>query len=260
MMDKEIKTSRLIELSGVINFRDFGGIQTKDGRRIKDGILFRSADLTDITKADQSFLEDFSVRTIFDYRTAEEANDRPDPQFPGVGYYRVAVNSENQDSYTSLDDLIGEDTDHLSSDILSDLYKNIPTGNRAYKQLMDLIKRPEDNLPLVHHCTGGRDRTGIGTMLILMVLDVEWETIVEDYIYSNITLKMYHENIFSQLSKVMSKQQVTQFKNDFLLKEEYITLSRENILGHYRSVDQFLNEEYGITEEIRKNIQDKCLE
>lgn len=46
----------------------------------------------------------------------------------------------------------------------------------------------------------------------------------------------------------------------FLLKEDYLTLSYNNIMNHYGTIETFLYEEYGITEDIRKEIQDYCLE
>lgn len=160
-----------------------------------------------------------------------------------------------------MDDLVSDkNPNDISSNILVELYQNVPVGNASFKHLMRMFKYPDENLPLLHHCTGGRDRTGIGAMLILLVLDVEWEKIVEDYTYSNVTLKDYHQRIFSQLEDIIPEQQVEQFKKDFLLKEDYLTLSYNNILNSYGTIETFLYEEYGITEDIRTTIQDYCLE
>lgn len=180
-----------------------------------------------------------------------------------INYHRIAVNQEdtNAQNYTSLDNLVSDkNPNDISSNILVDLYQNVPVGNTSFKHLMRLFKYPAENLPIVHHCTGGRDRTGIGAMLILLVLDVEWEKIVEDYTYSNVALQDYHAKIFSQLEDILPKQQAEKFKNDFLLKEDYLTLSYNNILNSYRTIETFLYEEYGITEDIRKEIQNYCLE
>lgn len=62
-MNKNTQTSQLIDLSGIINFRDFAGIKTKDGRTIKQGLIFRSADLTDMTEKDQQLFKDMGVLT-----------------------------------------------------------------------------------------------------------------------------------------------------------------------------------------------------
>jgi protein tyrosine/serine phosphatase len=38
-----------------------------------------------------------------------------------------------------------------------------------------------DETPLIVHCTGGKDRTGVGSALILTALGVPRDTIVTDY-------------------------------------------------------------------------------
>jgi len=40
-----MNNSRIIEIEGVINFRDLGGYQTDDGRTVSWGKLYRSAQL-----------------------------------------------------------------------------------------------------------------------------------------------------------------------------------------------------------------------
>jgi protein-tyrosine phosphatase len=42
----------------------------------------------------------------------------------------------------------------------------------------------EDCLPLLVHCTGGKDRTGVFVALVLMVMGIEIDHIIEDYLLS----------------------------------------------------------------------------
>jgi protein-tyrosine phosphatase len=42
-----------------------------------------------------------------------------------------------------------------------------------------------DRLPVLFHCTAGRDRTGVATVLLLEALGVPRETILSDYLLSN---------------------------------------------------------------------------
>ena len=44
----------------------------------------------------------------------------------------------------------------------------------------------DDNLPLVFHCTGGKDRTGICAALLLKTLGVEDELILSDHLLSDV--------------------------------------------------------------------------
>jgi protein tyrosine/serine phosphatase len=50
----------------------------------------------------------------------------------------------------------------------------------SYRQAFELLADPE-NLPLLCHCTAGKDRTGIMAVLLLSLLGVDRPTIVQDY-------------------------------------------------------------------------------
>ena len=41
---------RILDVEGVINFRDIGGYQTIDGQRVRTGLVYRSGALGDVTE------------------------------------------------------------------------------------------------------------------------------------------------------------------------------------------------------------------
>jgi protein-tyrosine phosphatase len=58
-------------------------------------------------------------------------------------------------------------------------------GAEAYGRLFKALADP-GNLPLLFHCTAGKDRAGIGVAILLALLGVPEETIVADYSLSNL--------------------------------------------------------------------------
>ena len=73
------------ELAGVRNFRDVGGLPTVDGRRVRQGVLFRSGHLAHATGQDAAFLTTLGLHTIFDFRNAADQKlEGPDVELPGV--------------------------------------------------------------------------------------------------------------------------------------------------------------------------------
>ena len=73
------------ELTGVRNFRDVGGLPTVDGRRVRQGVLFRSGHLAHATGEDAAFLASLGLHTIFDFRNAADQKlEGPDVDLPGV--------------------------------------------------------------------------------------------------------------------------------------------------------------------------------
>lgn len=82
----------LAPLDGGINFRDFGGNGVADGRRIKRGLLFRSGSLERLTENDCTFLAGVPVRSVLDYRDADEVQAKPDILWSGADYHHVPAN------------------------------------------------------------------------------------------------------------------------------------------------------------------------
>ena len=186
---------------------------------------------------------------------------KPDPAIGQAINERVSVMEE--DNITTY--IFKEDGDRayysqFTEERFLRIYREMPIQNKSYKRLMERLKSPTEYLPLVHHCTGGRDRTGVGAMIIHMTLGVPYETVLEDYLLSNRTLEDYHNKIFEKTSKFFSEEELTQFKNAFPLKEEYLHSAYNAIHEIYGDFDTYINKEFGITSDIREKIQDFCLE
>jgi protein-tyrosine phosphatase len=68
-------TDRWIELDGLVNMRDLGGLPTRDGGRTASGRLIRSDNLQDLTDADVTHLvHAVGVSDIIDLRTEVEVH------------------------------------------------------------------------------------------------------------------------------------------------------------------------------------------
>src|SRR5699024_5147416 len=74
--------TRWIELDGVVNMRDLGGLPTHDGRRTREGSLIRSDNLQDLTDADVRHLVDaVGVSDVIELRSdTERALTAPGPR------------------------------------------------------------------------------------------------------------------------------------------------------------------------------------
>ena len=70
-------TAASIALEEVSNFRDLGGYQTTDGRAVKWGELFRSGELPRLSDADVDRLDSLGVRTVVNFLTPAEIEQRP---------------------------------------------------------------------------------------------------------------------------------------------------------------------------------------
>ena len=170
-----------VPLQGASNLRDLGGWPAADGRRVRRGMIFRSATLAHLTEADIAAIEALGIRTVCDLRGIAEAAHRPS-RLPSRAQ-RVHLPIEPTVG-ASLRDLMrreqttGEDV----VDLLRRAY--IDYGTRflpAYRAMFELLLEP-DRHALLFHCSAGKDRTGLGAALVLIALGATRETVLADYL------------------------------------------------------------------------------
>lgn len=53
-----------LNVAGTINLRDLGGVQTKDGQKVKKGMLYRSGNLSKLTEAGEATLKELGIKKI----------------------------------------------------------------------------------------------------------------------------------------------------------------------------------------------------
>ena len=150
---------RLIDVDGVPNFRDLGGHIGLGGRRVREGLIYRSsganrnATTNDFPGADRitdagrrTVREQLGLRTDLDLRRDAECKGMSSSPFgTGVKWVHVPI----------------------------DCYQWISNANErvAIAKCFRVVKERE-NLPLVFHCIGGQDRTGTLAFILNAILGV----------------------------------------------------------------------------------------
>jgi hypothetical protein len=147
-------------LAGALNFRDLGGYHTVDGRRTRSGLVYRSNSLQELTQDDVARLRwDLRVATVLDLRSPKEiARDGHGPFMDeGVRYINIPVLHERNDSGRP-----GAIAHGLVERYLSYLRAG---GDNVVEALRTIAE--DDVLPVVFHCSAGKDRTGVFAALLL---------------------------------------------------------------------------------------------
>lgn len=253
--------TNVIPFEGIRNFRDMGGYETIDGRKVKHGLFFRSAALTGITDSDRNFFETLGIKYIYDYRSESEASSKPNPGFEGIVYERFpAIPEERSAPVRSMEELSREElVKQLNERELNGLYQSIVINNPSYKRLMEVIQDP-DNLAIVHHCAVGKDRTGIGAALILLVLGVPRETVMKDYLLSNEHLKFMADLIKEKVTGTLMKEELAMVDAMMAAKKEYLEGAFAAVEATYSNFDTYFEEEFGLTQKRRDDLKKYCLE
>ena len=90
-----LQNTQSINLDSVGNARELGGYITNDGRKVKHGVLLRTAALYGISSGDVTRLtKDYGLSVIADLRMSLEAASKPDPVIEGVKYVNLRVINE----------------------------------------------------------------------------------------------------------------------------------------------------------------------
>ena len=175
---KQESYHRYIPFEGIYNFRDLGGYRTRDGRTVIWRQIFRSGEMQHMTADDAiRFRDEIPLVSVLDLRSLIEVNRH------GIGRLQELGISHNNISFIgnpgSEETLKWFKASLNMGDFYLYLFKHTKIGLHVIEAL-NIISKPE-NRPVVFHCVGGKDRTGILAAIILSILGVSDDDIIKDY-------------------------------------------------------------------------------
>ena len=260
---------RSLHLTGAPNTRDLGGLRTMDRHTVRSGMLLRSGKLEFLTQEDCDTLMSVPLHTVIDFRTVREMQEMPDTVIPGVEYVSCPILEEmsgiTRETYK--DEIppyyrAAMAAGYEAEDRMTHLYLPLVEGDYSlahYQEFLDRVLSHEGGA-LLYHCTAGKDRVGVATMLILSALGVDRETILEDYLLTN-------QYTAPELEAVVEKGR--QYSSDPSLeyairafdsaRERYLRRAWQSIDERYGDVKTFLSERLDFGEEKQTALREKYL-
>lgn len=179
---------RKIKLKSMKNLRDLGGVTLSDGSILPYNKYLRGKALYKLNPKTIKILKDeFHLKTVIDLRTKQEAEEKPDVVIEGVKYYHIPIFNEAAVGITR----------ERKSQTLGTL-KDMPQMTSLYKTMASeeclenvnkvtslILNLKDDELPVLFHCTAGKDRTGVIAALLLKHFGASEKDIYEDYLSTN---------------------------------------------------------------------------
>lgn len=226
----------------VLNFRDLGGILTASDKKVKNGIIFRSANLDRISNEDFGKLHSLNIKTIIDLRAPGELK-KPARSFDNMEILSLPLDFQKTTAEKLKPFLHLKNYEAMISDISNSLYLEILDGTKGIiKEVMEVLVSPE-RYPLLIHCHVGKDRTGIVSALVLLALEAERQYIIGDYMKSNEALHTYFK-------KMLLKRKILSFgffpSSAILfaitLRQRNIESVLDRVANHYGGIEAFLKE------------------
>lgn len=193
---KEFTTSstsiRNIYVDGVENVRDLGGFTLENGKTIKQGLIYRTAQFNynhsdesaiksePTAKGKEVLLKQLKIKTDIDVREKETKKGEDET---------IGINSSplgNSVTYLSLPMRFGG-----SNTITNELNKD---SLKAFFEYLTV----EEHYPIAFHCVRGTDRTGALAYVLGALCGMNENDLMKDYLFSNfanINGKMTSSNI-----------------------------------------------------------------
>ena len=269
---------RALGLIMVDNARELGGYRTRDGRRIKHGLLLRTAKLSNATAGDiDKLVNEYRLHTIIDFRMSAEAAAEPDPKIEGTERHNISIMNEmelrkqremmDMDPGDLMKDPIKGFKTALELKIVSDeMYINFldnEAGKKGFEEFFRLLLDESPDRAVLWHCTSGKDRTGLAAVLLMSALGVDREVCMEDFLLTN----EFNKDKIDQTRMFLNialKPEDKHLLNDMLVvldgvNERFMEKAIDFMDQKYGSVMGYINNELHITDSEIEELKEKYL-
>ena len=235
---------KIIKLKNNPNIRDIGG-QYKDVY-IKEGMLIRGRTLRHLDEEQKAYLvHECNIKTIIDLRSDDEQREEPELEIEGATHLSMPIFQRQKVGISH--------REHEQLDALQ-FYRFLPTMDRIYDDMLHgdslknigkvinrIINGNDDEYGFYFHCSEGKDRTGLISGILLLILGVSRREIIKEYLITN---KMSRWKAFRYYLRVKYLRYDPVFAlkvgRTFLAKKKYIKVLFNVIDDEYGSLDAFL--------------------
>jgi protein-tyrosine phosphatase len=250
-----VAATRSLPLEGASNFRDMGGYIGAGGRPVRWGLLFRSNHLGNLTTNDYALLSPLGIRLVCDLRIESERKSAP-TRWQGPAppeFLEVPVNTL---TYVPATATVTERMIMVYGRVAFDA---IPEFQKVLRRIL------RGQLPVVIHCTSGKDRTGVLSALLLRALGVSPDVVREDYMLTNRYIshdKATLEMAASYLKRMGRDGPVDDAALVQLLgvQREYLDTALRSIDAKYGSFDAYLRQGVGLSPADLAKLRQRLLE
>jgi protein-tyrosine phosphatase len=258
-----ILAERQLDLEGTPNFRDMGGYEGADGRKLRWGKLYRSSKLSALSEKDRHYVRRLGLTLICDFRQVLEQELEPTLLGDGHTHTLASLPVTPGSSQSFLDSL------HNGIIAVDDAAQFMEETNRdfvvnqmpQYAEMFQLLLMGDQQVLI--HCASGKDRTGFGAALILDVLGVDEDAIVADYLLSNRYLPI--EQDIKRLSQTFTDHSGQAASEHVLrpmleVRPEYIKACFQEIRQRYQSRQHFYETALKLDASALDSLKDRYLE
>jgi protein-tyrosine phosphatase len=238
---------RHVPFEACFNFRDVGGYETRDGKRVRWARLYRAGGLQSMTPADIERCCGLGVATVIDLRRPDEVAAWPSAWLDERGIRHLPAPLLPSGSSERLDERFGRG-------VSSGRYIGyLEYAGPRLAQALEWLAQPE-TYPAVVHCAAGKDRTGVLVAIVLDLLGVDHETVVADYALTNRDVDRVHRWLVAN-----GLIPADDPRSDLLAPVEAIEAFLAHLLEEHGSVEAYVRS-LGVAGETLEGLREQLLE
>lgn len=244
------------------NFRDFGGYPTRDGRRLVQGRLFRSAHHASLTEADLAVIGGLGIGSVVDLRRPVERRRQPSrrPDGPACDVIENELDTDGEAPHITF---------LKTQDLTPDSGRRFMTATYAKMPFapshLDLFSRYFETLantqgPILIHCAAGKDRTGLLVALTHNLMGVHADDLMADYLLTNTAVRLearapdFARQLEAFSGRAPSLDGVVAFMG---VEPAYLEAAFTAIAERHGDLDGYLEQALGVVPERRQAILER---
>jgi protein-tyrosine phosphatase len=238
--------NRRLRFSGAKNFRDLGGFKTVDGRTVRWACLYRSDALNKLTYADLKLLSALHLHQIIDLRSDYERQLYPDrlPTELTSLVVEIPILDRGSEMFKGPRDELAKILEKIDvTEFMSSAYVEYASRfTSEMRQFLDVLIS-SNGLPVLFHCTAGKDRTGFAAALVLRILGIPQNIVLDDYLLSN--QHFYSGHRWNRaLLRILRGKQFANVINDFMMvRATDLSTAFETIDRDFGSFENYVSNE-----------------
>ncbi len=234
----------MISIESVSNFRD-----VSVGSKMKKNLLFRCAKLSTLNDRDICVLENLNPHAIIDFRDPKEIKKAPDNLSAKLlkKYINLPISASTLSRMAAQKEIDGDSVETYEK-VMEDSYRMYINNHKVVWTKFFEILLKSNKLPIIFHCSAGKDRTGIASFMIQSIFKNPMDLIFENYLISNdlLTIKAataeQSTNSSNQDSLVTKNMLSTLGK----VQQSYLNAAIDEIDKKYSSLENYFISQLGL--------------
>jgi protein-tyrosine phosphatase len=230
--------------------------------------LFRSTDTSRLADAEVPAVEALGLKTVVDLRTDLERGAAPDRALPGVREVVLDVLADSKDSAparlpalvsnpAAAKDLLGDGKAVAMFEAGYREFITLPSALTGFRDFLTMVGTSDD-VPLLFHCTTGKDRTGWAAASLLTLLGVSRQDVYHDYLLTN-------EQLVPQLRPRLKPfadagGDVSLLEPVIGVRTEYLDAAFDEVTTTFGSFEDYLSKGLRIDPAAQQQLRDRLVE